>query len=458
MKIHKALVGVAITALMTTSCQKVLDFKPTDQILKEDAIKTAQDLRNLLNSTYSQHLGTENLYGNRLNIFSEMLADNFNGSHLGGNYGEVYNRNSSVFNTDVSNLYSSAYTVIYRANVALENIAVASGEERNALEGEAYLLRALMHFEMVRLFAQPYGYTADNSHLGVPVRTESRPSAAVRATVGQVYEAVIADLKAAEGLLPATAPVGLPSRWAAKGFLARVYFQMNDFQNAYNYANDVISNGPVQFNPAETELTTRISLAGSSESLFTLVSDAQNNRVSGLIGSYRSDVNSAPVMRVASTWSGTATADATDRRTTWYRNSANGYLVTKYDFSTFVNLPLLHLTELKLIRAESAGELGQDLSVAIADLNDIMARAYQPDKSLGAGSTPALIIATARDERRKELFAEGNRLHEIRRLSVLGENSTIRNSPWDCPGLVLQFPQGETANSPNFPSNPEGGC
>ena len=33
-------------------------------------------------------------------------------------------------------------------------------------------LCVFVHFEMVRLFAQPYGYTLDNSHLGIPYRDE----------------------------------------------------------------------------------------------------------------------------------------------------------------------------------------------------------------------------------------------------------------------------------------------
>lgn len=135
-------------------------------------------------------------------------------------------------------MYVGMYQGVYRANLVLENLDKATTSKDN-IEGQAKFVRALVHFEVVKLFAQPWGFTADNSHLGITIRLTTEVGTKNRSTVKQVYDQIIADLKDAENKLP-DVNNGLPTKWAAKGLLAKVYFQMNDFQNAYNYANQVI--------------------------------------------------------------------------------------------------------------------------------------------------------------------------------------------------------------------------
>jgi len=64
-------------------------------------------------------------------------------------------------------MWSAGYLAAGRANYMLsnlDNIPDLSGADRIRLEAEAKFIRAVAHFEMVRLFAQPYGFTSDNSH------------------------------------------------------------------------------------------------------------------------------------------------------------------------------------------------------------------------------------------------------------------------------------------------------
>ena len=102
---------------------------------------------------------------------------------------------------------------IYVAQANVNNIiqyapSVKAGYPESAalcdsILGQALLLRALCHFDQCRAYAQPYNYTADASHLGVPVLTITPgPDDNVsRRTVGEVYEQVLADLAEASTLL-----------------------------------------------------------------------------------------------------------------------------------------------------------------------------------------------------------------------------------------------------------------
>jgi hypothetical protein len=113
---------------------------------------------------------------------------------------------------------------------------------------------------------------------------------------------------------------------------------------------------------------------------------------------------------------------------------------------------------MKLIRAESAAETGTNLTVGAQDINDILNRAYAGTKTIPLASSASLIKSNARFERSIEFAGEGNRLSEIKRIGAKGENIDKRGAVWNCPGLVLQFPQGEMASNTSFQRNVEGGC
>jgi hypothetical protein len=112
---------------------------------------------------------------------------------------------------------------------------------------------------------------------------------------------------------------------------------------------------------------------------------------------------------------------------------------------------------MKLIRAEALAALGSDLATAIQDVNDIRERAYGgPQKNLAGSAGASAILTAVRFERRIEMLGEGNRVQQLKRRGANGESITIRNAPWNCPGMVLQFPVSELTDI--FPLNETGGC
>ena len=134
------------------------------------------------------------------------------------------------------------------------------------------------------------------------------------------------------------------------------------------------------------------------------------------------------------------------------------YGATKFD-DLYFGTPSITLTQLLLTRAEALARSGSNLPQAVEDVNKIIVRAYprNRNKDLASNSDVALILSTVLSERRKELFAEGDRLSSLKRMSAFyNRTATIRNAPWDCNGLVFQFPSNE--KSAVFVFNPSGGC
>jgi starch-binding outer membrane protein, SusD/RagB family len=99
----------------------------------------------------------------------------------------------------------------------------ASLAAKNKAVGEAHFMRAMLYFNLVRMFG------------GVPIHTEIPTAETVykpRASKDDVYALIIADLEKAKTLMTTTPSVGRPSKWAAQALLGKVYIQMAGNQTA----------------------------------------------------------------------------------------------------------------------------------------------------------------------------------------------------------------------------------
>jgi starch-binding outer membrane protein, SusD/RagB family len=463
MKLKYIIPATFLLLAVLAGCKKI-EVKPLGQVPPEDAIKNESDVMATLNATYTPLRG-DNFWGGRSQTISELMADFVDGSSFAtGDWPSIYNLATQATNGTVNNIYREPYIIIQRANVTLENLSLIGTEaNRKNAEGQAKFMRAFCHFELVKMFAQPYGFTADNNHPGIVIKLSSEQELGrKRNTVKEVYDQIIKDLKEAETLLPTTNG-NYPTSWAAKAMLARVYFQMNDFANAYTYSNAVIASNQFAFDNTASFVTNRFNSPKTSEAIWWIVNEAGQNPS---FGTLRNNVNpdqsiGLPITKTAYT---AGTANTNDRRAAWYKDSltASGehvYSVRKYK-ATVIVLPVLHITEMKLIRAESAAETNQNLAVAIADINDITNRAYGGNLApLPGTATPSAIIARVRTERKLEMvFESGDRLQQIKRIGVKGETSMVGQAPWNCPGFVLQIPSTEVIVNVNFEQNPQGGC
>lgn len=457
MKTFKHIFLVAAGFLLFSSCEKILTFEPEGEgiILEDQALQTKEDLQQLLNSVYDVEA---NFLGGQNQNLSELLADNLVLPNNQDDYQQVWRRGTNFFNGTVEGVFGDAYIAIYRSNVVIKdmNRIEMSEEERQRFEGEALFIRALNHFVIVRQFAQPHGYSANNSHLGIGVKTQPTFDPVYRETVNDVYAQIVADLKSAESKLPEDNSI-YANKFAAKALLAKVYLQMRDWQNAYDYANEVIISNRYTM---EDSLD-RFSPGTSTEAIFELVStNSIDERGLGFKNNYRSDgANASPTLRASKELYDLATADTNDLRgKKWYRvigaDTPDEFIgVAKFDYS-YINTPVLHLTEMKLIRAEALGELNTNLSEGETDINDIRARAGLAPLSIVSGSQ---LTTAAHAERRLEMVFEGDRVHQLKRQAIEGDVTEIRDAPWDCAGLVIQFPNSE-GTVQGFIFNPEGGC
>jgi starch-binding outer membrane protein, SusD/RagB family len=125
----------------------------------------------------------------------------------------------------------------------------ASQTIKDKAVGEAYFMRAMLYFNLVRMFG------------GVPLKTEPSTYENIykpRATKDEVYALIISDLEKAKVKMTATPNVGRPSKWAAQALLGKVYIQMAGnqtaaqtllWQKAKNELVSVVMNGGYKLQP-----------------------------------------------------------------------------------------------------------------------------------------------------------------------------------------------------------------
>lgn len=457
MKTVKYITLLAIV-LGFTSCEKAITFYQDDDryVLEEYALENPDDVQELLNSIYDVEA---NFLGGQMQNLGELLGDAVsNPAGRNDDYTQVYNRRTDFFNGTIDGVYRDAYIAIYRANTLLEGVDGVPGvtaDFAQRVKAESQFVRALNHYLVVRLFAQPYNPNTGNTQLGIVVKTTTDYAPLPRSTVGQVYAAILQDLRQVKSTLPAENDIYATS-WAAKALLAKVYLEMGNADSAYFYANDVIANGPFTLDDLD-----RFENGTSSESIFRVVSTPSINdrRGGGFSGNYRTDQPSPPTLQVSATMYTTVDADTADLRfKKWFAvlnaGASNQFYGTdKFNYE-YIDVPVLHLTEMVLIKAEAAYAKG-NYADAVTELNKLRTRANVPlyDANLSGVS----VYTAVQFERTLEMCFEGDRVFQLKRQGVAGRIQRIRDVPYDCPGMVLQFPNSEGTGA-GFVFNPSGGC
>ena len=100
---------------------------------------------------------------------------------------------SEINETASSTTYAQFYSKILGCNAVLDYIdeAIGTQDDRDRVKAEALAVRALLYFQLVNIYGEPYNHNKDA--LGVPVRLISNLTEKniERSTVGYIYEEVI---------------------------------------------------------------------------------------------------------------------------------------------------------------------------------------------------------------------------------------------------------------------------
>ncbi|MGL5683099.1 MAG: RagB/SusD family nutrient uptake outer membrane protein [Marinifilaceae bacterium] len=230
----------SVTALLFSSCN-YLDVEPTGKVIPDEV----EEFRGLLTAAYAGFPTHKHLLSVRSD---EMLPDNF---------GLSFNEYMGIVSWDDSNSdpltpifpWTSMYKVIFYANSVIQDAPSATNDggddTKEQLIGEAYLLRAYAHFELLNLYAVPYNAATAATDKGIPMQLKIDVNQEFkRASVADVYSQILADIS--EGLKYIEVEKQEAnrrfqfSRQAGLAFKARVLTYMANWEEALATAQQLI--------------------------------------------------------------------------------------------------------------------------------------------------------------------------------------------------------------------------
>ncbi|MCI1779647.1 MAG: RagB/SusD family nutrient uptake outer membrane protein [Bacteroidales bacterium] len=188
--------------------------------------------------------------------------------------------------SNISYFWWCAYKIIYGANNIIASVSESDDHSMNELLGENYFLRAMCHFDLVRLFARPYNQGRDNP--GVVLMDSPVKESVTRATVGEVYDLIVSDLQRASSLMQQKYSRGnsYANQAAALALLSRVYLYMGENEKVVETADKVFDLVPISnLEPTSTFPDYFANALSSSETLFAVAHTAADNKGQASIGS-----------------------------------------------------------------------------------------------------------------------------------------------------------------------------
>lgn len=468
---------------LLTSCDDWLEVKPYDKISEEELLKSEEGYQKMLNGIYID-LNSEALYGKTLTVeMIEVMGGAYTigtDNSVWGNYKDLssYKYATEYWRGRFDQTWNKAYALILNCNKILETIDenqhLFTGGSYYVVKGEALALRAMLHFDMLRLFGPVYSKDSDKK--AIPYYTKQTNTPEPILTAEEVAGQVAADLEDArtllandpvktEGTLMSGAQDGTSNfmryralrlnYYAVEALLARVYLYMGDKKDAFKYASDVIKttdNGIFPFvdkslvtgSPADPD---RIF---SSEVLFALTNTSRGtihknfydpSRLPNYVFYMDNSLMSNIVFGGATTTGGYQ--DDYRYRANWIATGSNRYF---YKYSDMVAngsiqntmIPMLRLGEMFLIAAESQSN---DLAKGVQYVNALR-------RNRGVANLQTLTPDLLKYEYIRELYGEGQLFYLYKRLNsdVITSANSNKNPKASDLIFVVPLPDSETEN------------
>jgi tetratricopeptide (TPR) repeat protein len=474
---------LTLLALIASSCEDFLEENPKDRIAVSNSYTTEQDAFSAVNAVYA-HLNSQSfdtfggVYHSSFWVTIGLASDEMLNNQAGqSGLDQLSTFTYDAENTTIYDVWKQHYKAITLANIAIERIPPIEMNEslKARLLNEARFLRALLYFDLVRMFGK------------IPLLLNEIESITPEvAEVEDIYAQIISDLTEAENL-----PVdqiegrGRATKGAAKALLAKVYLTRKDYQNCAAKTQEVIDLGAYELWDNFADIY-KIANRGLKEAIFSvgfgdaggkitfwevsqfhvrllpsaLVNASVTTNTLGwqvpttdLAGAYGAGDQRGPVSVFNSF---NETVAGTD-----YNVPFDKYYFRKYWDVTVPgefqakesnqDFPLLRYADVLLMRAEALNELGQSPE-AHDYLNLVRNRAGLDDL---ADLSKTDFLDAVLKERRLEFAAEGHRWFDLVRtekLETLVALAKAGVAP-EARHYLFPIPQRERDLNTNLPQN-----
>lgn len=463
----------------STSCKKsFLDVNPTSSADDAAIFTTTNNARNVINGAYRylfNRFNTQNMPGHG----GVMLNNDFMGEDLHQASASWYTSGANgTGNWNTHRLDNSAwveypfrlyYRVIGNMNSIIANIDNAAGPDTDkaTLKGEAYGMRAWSYFNLVQYYAKRYDASVKpNSSPGVSMPLLPTDVSLPRSTVEEVYAQINADIDASIAEFNKSGAIAQNkshfSLIAAKFLKARVALTMQDYPTTIQYANEVISSGKFSlmtidqyksgFNDAPSNpewIWAALIIPDQGDTFGSYFGQISWNGNTSYIRGIPKRINKELYDRIPST----------DVRKTLWEPSPNAtnfplplttfarvsYMSRKFktraNDNTLGDVPYMRLAEVYLMLAEAHARTPGGTANAQQALFDFVSK--RDPAYVKSTNTGEALINEIMDNRRTELWGEGFRFFDLKRLNQPLDRTVVSNFVPASVNGTMQIPAGD---------------
>ncbi|MBK5721973.1 RagB/SusD family nutrient uptake outer membrane protein [Dysgonomonas sp. Marseille-P4677] len=230
-----------ILTLSLTGCSDWLRIEPVDAILDDQIYTSEYNTQVALNGIYLK-MASEPLYGKELTNWSiELIAQQYAVS-IGSKtsnplkyYMNSYTYSDEVAKNRILKIWSDAYSTVLNINYFIKRLdtteGIVSKKNKDIMLGEAYGLRAFMHFDMLRLFGPIY--QTDSTSLSIPYYSDATIVLREREAANVIMDKIFIDIDRALEYLKED-PVIKEGAMAMTTDLSTYQYQFDEF---YHFRN-----------------------------------------------------------------------------------------------------------------------------------------------------------------------------------------------------------------------------
>ena len=424
-------------ALTLTSCENWFDISAKSELKADDLFDNEQGFRDALIGCYGS-MAEADLYGAQMTMtYMDVLGQYYSSASTAQHnfqYAYTFDYTNATEEARKDKLWRNLYNVVANVNNLLDHIDakkdIFSTGVYELIKGEALGLRAYLHLDILRLFGASPSMENGLDRKAIPYVDKYTNQLFEQLTVRQVLERSAGDLNSARGLLAGVDPYGpshadydlddLSGVWkgreyrmnyyAATALLARTLLYRGEAADktlANTYALEVINSGLFPLitgndlnssdkNGFVQENVFALEDKGVKDDIVDKYFNVENTNYNFLA------ITNANLNRVFPT-----SLDMDYRRRWWIDPSGSYNLITKYTYSK--RIPLLKVSEMYLIAAETAATLGD----AAGYFNELQYHRGLPDADITAANLSTKVL----DEYAKEFVAEGQLFYAYKRLN-----------------------------------------
>ena len=450
-------ITLIVWTLFMAGCKKFLDVPPKDKVPQSVLFSDQQGFKDALIGVYlgmdkPANGGVYGLYTTNLSMgmLSAMAYhyDNVTTPNVG--VGSAFYNNVAYYvyadaqvKQEITGIWGGMYNNIANLNNILSQIdekqSLFTSDNFNRVKGESIALRALFHFDLVRMFGQPP--LAGANEKAIPYVTQFTVKPTSFSTVNAALDSCITDLLAAKELLGNTDTSSILKAandpftsytqnhlnyWAVQALLARVYLYKGDFDNADKYAKAVIGTNKFPLITSNVAAATNIvrDRTFSQEHLFSVYSSSIKNYNTDLFDKSGNAIplRLLPAGKIAVYTTGSGNA-GDYRYTSWFDNNVAAVNVPSkffqdnnlpYELQGIV--PVIRASEMYYVAAECANKKA-DINGGVLLLNKVrQARGLTALSAAGISNTDSLSTEIMR-EYQKEFIQEGQTWFYYKRLN-----------------------------------------